>query len=84
MSTNISKSMIIGRVMVATKRACVAHSNVLFPINAAVTAYAWVLSGLTRGYGEIAVRIPLGEARDASNFVRKDYVNRYPLPFEQT
>lgn len=75
--------MIIGRVMVATRRACAAHSTVLSPMNAAVTAYAQVLVGPTMGYGEIAVRIRLGKARNASSFVRKDYVNRHPFTFEQ-
>lgn len=65
--------------MMATKRACAAHSTELSPINAAVTAYAKVLGGLTRGYGEIAVRIPPGKARNASSFVRKDYVIAIPL-----
>ena len=68
--------------MVATKKACVAHLTAFTPINAAVTAYAQVLGGLTKAYGEIAVPIRPGKARNASSFVRKDHVNRYPLPFE--
>lgn len=35
------------------------------------------------GYGEIAVRIPPGKARNVSSFVRKDYVNRHPLPLSK-
>lgn len=78
--TNSYNALIMGRVMM-TERACAAHSIVFSRIKAAVTAYAQVVGGLTRGYGEIAVRIPPGKAPNASSFVRKGLCKSLSLYF---